>query len=688
MAQPDSLVNKLFDDRYRILRRIGAGGMATVYLAEDEELGRRVAIKILSERYANDELFVERFRREAQSAASLSHPNIVAIYDRGEAEGTYYIAMELIEGRSLKEMILTRGRLPPRQAIEFTRQILAALRFAHRNGIVHRDIKPHNILVGHEDQLKVADFGIARAGASQMTETGSIMGTAQYLSPEQARGDQVTPASDLYSVGIVLYEMLTGQVPFTGDSAVAIAMKHVNEPPRPPSQHAPRVSRELDAVILRAIAKNPIDRYQSAEDFDADLKRAAQGEPVARETLDAAATTVLANGGQTQATRVIEQRPPPRRPQGPTYDPYANIPRRKRRRALPWLLVLILLGAAAAAGWFVYTQLEDQVSAPRPAIVPLVEGIPIASAVEKIEALGLKVEQVEQGSDEVRRGFVISQRPREGTRLARGNTVTLVVSIGPQTVRVPSLVGMDVNEAVDLVRERGLEPTTDTVSSRRPPGTVVAQSPEANTAVQRGDTVKLSVSGGLATVPVPDVLGLDVATARRTLRDEGFQVRVRQVESDQAAGTVLDQDPGPGEEADEGSTVILTVAKEPAGPETGSVPGVIGLDQGSAIDTLNGAGFEVSVVEQATSSANVGVVLDQDPGEGAEYDLGGTVTIVVGVPGGDEPAPEPAPEPPPPAPTPTPPPPAPTPTPPPPETTPAPAPEPPPPAEPPPTPTA
>src|SRR5947208_2470368 len=232
MAVSDTLINTLFDGRYRILRKLGSGGMANVYLAEDEDLGRRVAIKILNDRYANDELFIERFRREAKSAAALSHPNIVSIYDRGEAEGTYYIAMEVIEGRSLKELILTRGPLPISQAVVYTLEILEALRFAHRHGIIHRDIKPHNILIG--ERLKVTDFGIARAGASQMTEAGSIMGTAQYLSPEQARGAPVTASSDLYSVGIVLYEMLTGKVPFAGDSATQIAPPRREAPRRPP----------------------------------------------------------------------------------------------------------------------------------------------------------------------------------------------------------------------------------------------------------------------------------------------------------------------------------------------------------------------------------------------------------------------------------------------------------------------
>ena len=271
MAVSDSLIDTLFDGRYRIQRKLGAGGMADVYLAEDQELGRRVALKLLDDRHASDEQFVERFRREAQNAAGLSHPNIVSIYDRGEAEGTYYIAMEYVEGRTLKELLVARGPSPIAIAIDYTRQILSALRFAHRNGIVHRDIKPHNVLVDSEGHVKVTDFGIARAGASQMTEEGSIIGTAQYLSPEQARGAPVDQTSDLYSTGIVLYELLTGTVPFTGETPVEIAMKHLSQVPPSPSSHRAEIPRDLDYVALRALAKDPSDRYHSAEEMDSDL---------------------------------------------------------------------------------------------------------------------------------------------------------------------------------------------------------------------------------------------------------------------------------------------------------------------------------------------------------------------------------------------------------------------------------
>src|SRR5437868_6965306 len=286
MAVQDTLIGSLFDGRYRIQRKLGAGGMADVYLAEDQELGRRVAIKILDARHANDAQFIERFRREAKNAAALNHPNIVSIYDRGNAEDTYYIAMEYLDGRTLKELVVGRGPAPITVSVEYARQVLSALRFAHRHGIVHRDIKPHNVLVDREGRVKVTDFGIARAGTSQMTEAGSIVGTAQYLSPEQARGTEVDQRSDLYSLGIVLYELLTGQTPFDGDTPVEIAMKHLSATPRPPSQIRRDVPRDLDMVVMRALAKDPAARYQTADEMEADLERVLRGAAVSAATTD------------------------------------------------------------------------------------------------------------------------------------------------------------------------------------------------------------------------------------------------------------------------------------------------------------------------------------------------------------------------------------------------------------------
>src|SRR5438270_2288446 len=321
--------------------------MANVYLAEDQELGRRVAIKILNDRHANDDQFVERFRREAKNAASLSHPNIVSIYDRGEAEGTYYIAMEYLDGRSMKELIVSRGPAPISVAIDYARQILAAVGFAHRHGIVHRDIKPHNVLVDAEGRLKVTDFGIARAGASQMTEAGSIIGTAQYLSPEQAKGAPVDQTSDLYSVGVVLYELLTGTVPFSGDTPVEIAMKHLSQTPEPPSRKRPDIPRELDMVVMRALAKHPEDRYQTAEEMDADLDRVARGVGIAAETTDTATQIMRAPTGPMSATAATMITParraaPPVPPLPPSV--YYDLDEPIHRRPIwPWLAALLFV---------------------------------------------------------------------------------------------------------------------------------------------------------------------------------------------------------------------------------------------------------------------------------------------------------------------------------------------------------
>src|SRR5919108_6664561 len=363
MAVSDTLIDQLFDGRYRIVRKLGTGGMADVYLAEDQELGRRVAIKILDDRHAADDQFVERFRREAKNAAGLSHPNIGSIYDRGEAEGTYYIAMEYLDGRSLKELIVARGPAPIHISVDYARQILAAIRFAHRHGIVHRDIKPHNVLVDGEGRLKVTDFGIARAGVSQMTEAGSIIGTAQYLSPEQAKGAPVDERSDLYSVGVLLYELLTGTVPFSGDTPVEIAMKHLSSVPEPPSAHRAEIPRDLDFVVLRALAKDPSERYQSADEMSADLARVARGSHVSPATEDAATAIIsrpppvvspaVATAVTRQQTRVPYAPPPA----------YYDYEEPRRRAIWPWLLALLFVAGAVVGGSFLYQQIQSQLNA-------------------------------------------------------------------------------------------------------------------------------------------------------------------------------------------------------------------------------------------------------------------------------------------------------------------------------------
>jgi beta-lactam-binding protein with PASTA domain/tRNA A-37 threonylcarbamoyl transferase component Bud32 len=633
MPPPDQLIGALFDGRYKILKRLGAGGMATVYLAEDQELGRRVAIKILNAKHASDEQFVERFRREASSAAALSHPNIVSIYDRGEAEGTYYIAMEVIDGRSLKELLLARGPSPIPVAVNYARQILSALRFAHRNGVVHRDIKPHNVLVDEEGRVKVTDFGIARAGASEMTEVGSIIGTAQYLSPEQARGAPVDQRSDIYSVGVVLYELLTGEAPYNGETPVEIAMKHLSAIPEPPSTKRPEVPPELDAVVLRALAKNPDDRYQTVEEMDADLSAISKGMEIS-ETTTEAATTVLAGAGLTAPT-TISRAPtrvvPPGRPAAPVppvppsgyYDLGEPPP---RRPVWPWLLALVLAASAlGVVGWIV----NGLVNEDKPVAVPLVAGIRYDLAVDKIKAYGLVPDMSRKASETVAKDIVISQRPTAGDRVLPGSKVQIVVSSGKQKLRLPSVIGLKEPDAIKKLQDAGFDNWSDKrESSPKPEGTVIDQDPAGNSEVAKGTKVVLTISSGPKQINVPNVIDKTYAQASAELKGLGFKVAREDVESSEPQGIVIGQDPPSGSTEAEGSTVTLTVSK---GPSTVTVPDVTSNDLDTAIATLESAGFAYRVTYETTTDINEdGIVLDQNPPGFSEAKPGTTIVLTVG----------------------------------------------------------
>ena len=633
MALSDTMIDQVFDGRYRVVRKLGTGGMANVYLAEDQELGRRVAIKILDERHAQDEQFVERFRREAKNAAGLSHPNIVSIYDRGEADGAYYIAMEYLEGRTLKELLVSRGPTPIRVAVDYTRQILGALAFAHRHGIVHRDIKPHNVIVAPDGRLKVTDFGIARSGTSQMTEAGSIIGTAQYLSPEQARGAPVDPSSDLYSVGIVLYEMLTGSVPFTGDTPLEIAMKHLSTVPEPPSQARPEVPHDLDSIVLRALAKRPDERYSSAEEMDADLARVAKGLAVSPET-EEAATAILAGAGVVDATAATQIA---RRPDGPAgaYGP----PRRtsyyeydeplRRRPFWPWALALLLLVSAGFAGYYVYTKIQDQLAGVKPISVPFVRGSKESLAVAKIRNAGLEPDVHRRPNETVALGFVYGQNPDAGTRVARNSKVVIFVSTGKPKVTVPDVRGKSVDDAVAALADAGLKWNRVYIHSSEPQGTVTGQDPGPDQRAVKGTTVRINVSEGPAPIGVPSVVGQPLDQAISVLQGAGFKVgSPRYMDSDQPKDTVISQDPSGNSSAPRGSTITLTVSK---GPKTTTVPDVTGEDVSSATARLKGAGFKVQVVPIETSDQSLdGQVITQSPDAGTEAPPHSVVTITVG----------------------------------------------------------
>ena len=526
---------RLFDGRYELIRRLGAGGMATVWLAEDTSLHRKVAIKVLAERYAEDEQFVERFRREAQSAAGLNHPNIVAVYDRGVSDGSYYIAMEYLDGPTLKDLIDERGGLEPKRAIGYAMQILSALRFAHNHGVVHRDIKPHNVVVAPDGRLKVTDFGIARAGtSSQMTEVGSIVGTAQYLSPEQARGEIVGPPSDLYSVGIVLYEMLTGHVPFEGDSAVAIAMKHLSEEPVPPSVYVPSTPPALEQVVMRALAKDAADRYQTAEEMGADLDRVRRGAPVSPRTEQLTRIVAPARTGTRiepprDGTRVWDRgEVPPRQP-----PPVAPVPPKRSR--WPWIIVALLLlaagavaavalsGALGGSGGGTTATTDTTKTTPTSATVPsdLVDQTSF-KAEDELTAKGFKPRLVQLASKK-QPGIVLRVNPSGGTTAAYGSTVLLYVSKGQTLVTVPKLIGTMVGDATTTLTGLKLTPAQTDSDSLQPKGTVIAQDPAQGAVVAPGSTVTLTVSSGPKPVTVPDVRGEDIATARSNLENAGLK---------------------------------------------------------------------------------------------------------------------------------------------------------------------
>ncbi len=615
MTTQDTLSGTLFAGRYRIARKLGGGGMADVYLAEDQELGRRVAVKMLHARYANDDQFVERFRREATHAAGLSHPNIVSIFDRGEYDGSYYIVMEYVEGRTLKELIRSRGLCPVPVAIAYTRQILAALRYAHRNGVIHRDIKPHNVIVDPEGVVKVTDFGIARAGASQMTEEGAIIGTAQYLSPEQARGAPVDQTSDLYSTGIVLFELLTGEVPFTGDSPVEIAMKHLGETPPAPSDLRSDVPDDLDLVVVRALAKEPADRYQSAAAFDADLETVARGGRVAAETAEAA-TMVLA--GEATAATQIARRPPP-----PQYEPP------KRGRPLwPWLLAIGTVLAVLVLGLLFYDSIQRQLQGEETVAVPYVVGLQQANAVNKIEEKGLTPQVRPVSNSDVEEGVVFNQSPTEGTRVDKETVVTIDVSSGKPEVTIPSVVGQTDDDAVAELTRAGLNVQVVEVNSDRDVGTVTAQNPGAGTVVVEGTQVRINVSRGPKPVTVPNVVGLPYDQAASELQRNGFSVSRIDEESDQAAGIVTRQTPSGGSEGSKGSTVTVTVSK---GPSTSAVPDVTTQDFAIAQTTLEAAGFRTRVSLEDTDDPTFdGIVISQDPVGGTQSKPNSLVTLFVG----------------------------------------------------------
>ena len=594
------------DGRYRVLERLGVGGMADVWLAEDAHLQRRVALKVLHRRFAQDREFVERFRREAEHAAGLQHPNVVAVYDRGEFEGTYYIAMQYVEGPTLKQLIDTG--LSPEQAVPLVRQVLEAARFAHRNGVVHRDLKPQNVIVDPEGKAVVTDFGIARAGVSEITQTGSVMGTPHYFSPEQAQGEEVTAVSDLYSIGVILYEALTGRVPFEGESAVAVAMKQVSQTPLRPSSVNPAVSPALDGVVMRALEKDPGQRFQGADAFIAALD-AAMREPGGPGTADFAALPPAVAAAPQPLAEDEEER-------------------RRRRWIIAAVVAAILIGLLV--GWGLTRDTTTE--------VPSVTGNPLNVAIALLQQDGFSVGEVKRVERDAPVNEVLEQDPTAGDAsldcallgfFCSKPEVTLTVSSGPGSGKVPGVAGLSRQEATEKLEEAGFVVEAKGVSSDSVEAGLVAYAePSGGSTLTRGSTVTIFVSRGPKQVTVPVVVGTQRAVAVERIRGRGLQPVVSEEESSAPAGEVISQSPDAGTEVSRGSQVSIVVS---SGEAQATMPNAIGKLRREAVEAIRAAGLVPSVEEEETEiSGQVGRVVDQFPPPGTELDRGETVTIVVG----------------------------------------------------------
>ena len=533
---------RVLGKRYEIDEVIGEGGMAKVFRGTDTVLGRTVAVKVLAPQFAEDEQFVARFRREAQAAAALNHPNIVSVFDTGSSGSVHYIVMEYVEGRTLREVIRAESRLLPERSVEIAEAVSRALSAAHEKGLVHRDIKPGNIMLTGDGQVKVMDFGIARAtSADTVTQTAAVLGTAAYLSPEQAQGETVDARSDIYSLGVVLYEMLTGRQPFSGDSPVSVAYKHVTQDPPPPSSINPDVPESLDAVVMKSLAKNADNRYQSASEMGDDLRRAAQGMPVA-------ATPVL--GGDT--TQVIDRTSETALLTGPIEEEEYPPPRRTGRTVGIVLLILaVLIGA-------VVLFLLTLSGGAEPVAVPNVVGFNRPAAVQTLEDAGLQVEVVRRVRGNTPVDEVFRQDPEAGTEVDEGSTVTIFVSKGARQVEVPGVVGLTQEEAQAAIEDAelvvgfvGQEP------SDQEAGTVISQDPEQGTQVEVGSAVDIVVSTGPESTAVPNVVCDPLDDAQAEIEDRGlvYELVGDEFSLDCPADTVARQDPEPGAEVEPGSTV-------------------------------------------------------------------------------------------------------------------------------------
>ena len=666
MAQP--MAHRLAG-RYEVRSLIGRGGMAEVHLGFDTRLSRVVAIKMLRRDLALDSIFQARFRREAQSAASLNHPNIVAVYDTGEeivSDATNrslaipYIVMEYVEGHTVKELISDGTAVPINEAIEIVSGVLSALQYSHANHLVHRDIKPGNIMLTPEGKVKVMDFGIARAltdSQATMTQTNAVVGTAQYLSPEQARGETVDARSDLYSTGVVLFELLTGRPPFKGDSAVAVAYQHVEQIPPTPSSILSDIPDSLDRVVLKALAKNRDDRYRSAAEMLSDLQRVARGMDVGAPPADSWATEVLPSAGLVGARAAVPAATSTvSAPAAGVSSTSTSLPAvssdgdaaskaaaaRKRRTAIIMTLVVIALLLIGGSVW----ALSRSAATPEAVSVPNVVGLSQADAKSQIEAAGLEWELNPEkvASDTVDKDAVASTDPAGGAQAEKGSTVRVTISSGPDSVTLPdNLVGMSPDEARQAVEALGLKwevnsskVASDTVAE----GKVAQTNPSPGSKVKAGQTITAYLSSGSDQVEVPDLVGMSQDQARSALKAVGLELgNVTTVDSDKDKDRIVSQDPETGSKVKKGTTIAVSISTGKAAQV--EIPTVVGISREDAEAQLKALGLTVTV-EEVSGSQPSGQVTAVEPGEGSKVDKNSTVKLKVSK-GSASPTPSPSP---------------------------------------------
>jgi beta-lactam-binding protein with PASTA domain/tRNA A-37 threonylcarbamoyl transferase component Bud32 len=601
----------IFANRYAIERELARGGMADVYLATDRELKRKVAVKVLFPEFARDPSFVERFRREARNAASLNHPNIAAVYDWGQERGSYYIVMEYVEGRSLRDVIHNEGPIPPLAAARIATELADALAFAHRRGVIHRDVKPGNVLLTPTGQLKLTDFGIAanETDANQgLTQTGSVMGTATYFSPEQAQGHAVDSRSDVYALGVVLYEMLCGAPPFSGESPVAIAMKHVRETPPPMTDRAPDVPAQLQSIVNAALTKDIDARYQSAEELRVDLVDYARGRPLTFAYEPGATDAAIAAEAPTVAAAVARSVIP--------------APTPRRRNWAGAVAAIIGLGLLAAVVAYLLTSTRDSTPTAARVEIPNVVGQQFDAASAALTGTGFSVSRLDDELSTQPPGTVLAQDPVGGRLADKGTTVTLTVS-GAE-VTLPDVTGQQYESAAGQLQRLTLVVQRTNVDSTQPVGTVLESNPPGKTKVAKGSTVTLSVAVEPG-VDVPDVARQPQADAVAILRGVGLNPVISEEASETIPkGSAIRTEPTAGSRSAKNSSIRLIVS---SGPPEVAVPNVVGQTQAAATTTLLNSGFNV-VVQQANGQAK-GIVFNQTPRNGT-LPKGSTVTIFVG----------------------------------------------------------